>query len=110
VVDDSAGNAPSARFRVPVLIDIVNGGGPVTRVDAAISLRDLGPLAADALPARRGALKDSYWAMRVNAANALGSIGPPATTAVPALKEALKDPEPRVRSSAAAALDQIKAH
>src|SRR5947199_390690 len=40
--------APSARFNVAVLIGIVNGGGPVTRVDAAISLGDLGPSAAAA--------------------------------------------------------------
>src|SRR5204863_9962339 len=38
--------APSARFNVPVLIDIVNGGESLTRVNAAIALGDLGRLAA----------------------------------------------------------------
>lgn len=102
--------APSARFKVPVLIEIVNGGASLTSgLVAAIALGDLGPSAADAVPALSAALKDPYWAMRVNAANALGSIGPAAAAAVPALSEALKDPEPRVQSSAAAALDRITA-
>src|SRR5262249_42504065 len=102
--------APRARFNVTVLIDILNGGGDVTKVDAVTSLRDLGPQAADAVPALTRALKDPYWALRLNAASALGSIGPAAATAVPTLKAALKDSEPRVQSSAAAALERIQPH
>src|SRR5580704_13436662 len=67
----------------------------------------IGPQAAEAVPALAGTLKDRRENARSSAAYALGQIGPQAAKAVPALAAALKDPEENVRRRAVYALGSI---
>jgi vesicle coat complex subunit len=77
------------------------------RRSAADALSNIGPAAADAVPALAEALKDQDTGVRRSAADALSNIGPAAADAVPALAEALKDQDTGVRRSAAYALSNI---
>lgn len=58
------------------------------RINAAMALENIGPLAAPAVPALIKALRDPDAKVRPWAARALGSIGPAAEAAVPALQKA----------------------
>ena len=85
---------------VPAISEVLADGNPRVRQAAAVTLREIGPAAKDAVPALSVLLKvrvvgsASYlWsdAVRMAAIEALGSIGPGAVGAVPALSETLKD-------------------
>jgi hypothetical protein len=77
------------------------------RTKAFSALREIGPAAAEAVPALIEALKDKDKRVRRYAAEALGEIGPKAEKAVPVLINALKDKDEYVRSNAAFALGKI---
>jgi HEAT repeat protein len=70
-------------------------------------LAQLGPEAADTVPAVIPVLKDRRPLYRYLAAEVLGAIGPGARDAVPALTAALQDEDAVVRESAAEALRAI---
>jgi len=74
---------------------------PHVRAWACLSLAQVGPPAADAVPALVSALVDDAGPVRNAAALALGQIGP---AAIPALVQALDHLDPRVRSGAALSL------
>jgi HEAT repeat protein len=75
---------------------------------ACLVLGEIGPDAAEAVPALADVLADANRPeVRREAALALGSIGPAAATAVPALRDALGQGEPAVVAAAAYALGQI---
>ena len=79
------------------------------RAAAAVTLGQIGPVAAEAVPQLvQALLKDRDSDVRRAAAAALGQIGPVAAEAVPQLVQAsLKDGDSDVRRAAAAALGQI---
>jgi HEAT repeat protein len=68
----------------------------------------IGPVAAEAVPALITALSDADEGVRRGAARALGQIGPAASEAVPALTVVLHDPDKDVIENAKAALEQIQ--
>jgi lysophospholipase L1-like esterase len=74
---------------------------------AAVSLGELGELAAPAVPALADALRLPDGYTRGGAVAALAKIGPPAVRAVPALMEGLKDADGDRRWKAARALGRI---
>jgi HEAT repeat protein len=67
-------NAEHVRLAVPVLIDALKDGHEFVRVEAAMTLGDLGKPAASALPALEGALRDRSSAVRGAADEALKKI------------------------------------
>jgi HEAT repeat protein len=68
------------------------------RIQAALFLEQMGPLAKPAIPALIRALKeDDDRAVRCHAVVALGKVGERESTVVTALTEALKDKDPFVR-------------
>lgn len=86
------------------------GDGDVTvRFRAVRSLRNLGPIARDAVPAlSRAVLEDRDATVRASAAEALGAIGPDATSSVPTLLTvATKGGTPAERQAAGDALARI---
>lgn len=85
---------------VPVLAAIVetkstDWGSATVRVTAADLLAEMGPAAADAIPALINALSDPDAAVRSRAAEALGVVGPGNAQVVAALTAQLKTPEAR---------------
>lgn len=79
---------------IPVFTAILENGADGQRCDAADRLKEMGPWAAQAVPALVNAVKnDSYEYARCNAAEALGEIGPQAAPAIPALATALEENE-----------------
>ena len=75
---------------------------------ACLALSEIGPDAAEAVPALADVLKtDARPEVRREAALGLGSIGPGAAAAVPALTDALGDKESTVAAGAAFALGRI---
>jgi len=79
------------------------------RRSAAINLNNMGPGAANAVPALIAVLKDGDADVRWAAAKALGNIGPASQPAIHDLIGALKDSNDKVRAAAAAALGGIGA-
>jgi hypothetical protein len=88
------------------LIDLITYH-PTDRRHAVERLAEIGPAAAEAVPALIEALRDSADDVRQGAASALGKIGPAAAAAVPALIEALRDSNNDVRLEAVRALGEI---
>jgi len=95
---------------VPALADVAEtSDNPFKRLYALLALQEIGPQAAEAVPAlirmlnERGESKDPEAV-----ANALGGIGPSARAAVPALEKALADPDESVHAAAAEALKKIR--
>lgn len=85
---------------VPVLASIVetrstNWGTATVRVTAADLLGELGPAAADAIPALINALSDTDATVRSRAAEALGAVGPGNPQVVGALTAQLKTADAR---------------
>lgn len=80
---------------------------PKTQNEAAAWVRQLGPKAAETVPALITALKSPEMSVRQNAAVALSQVGPDAAQAIPALTDALSDPEEPVRRSAADTLGSL---
>lgn len=70
-------------------------------------LGNIGPAAAEAVPALIDALKDPDEIVRQKAAQALENIGPAAAEALPALTDALEDPDEIVRRCAAVLLKRL---
>jgi HEAT repeat protein len=81
--------------------------GYASRACAASLLAELGPAAAQAVPALMTALGDEHAAVRVQAAIALGEIGQAALPAVPALKQMTLSDYPRARDEALRAMERI---
>jgi HEAT repeats/PBS lyase HEAT-like repeat len=77
------------------------------RRSAADALSNIGPAAADAVPALAEALKDQDTGVRRSAAYALSNIGPAAAEAVQVLADALKNQNRDVRRIAAKAFQRI---
>jgi len=73
---------------VTPLAEALGDADVTVRVNAAMALDNMGPLAAPAVPALIKALRDPDAKVRPWAARALGSIGPAAEAAVPALQKA----------------------
>jgi HEAT repeat protein len=90
------------------------GDDPLARREAARRLEQMGPEAAEAVPALTDALAHEDEAIRRLASHALGEIGPEARAALPALTDALDDSRLPVRLTAAMAVQRIapesKAH
>src|SRR5437867_739601 len=61
------------------------------RMRAVVALRDMGPLARQAVAALMERLRDKDPTIRLHSAIALGNIGPEARAAVPSLKPFLKE-------------------
>jgi len=76
--------------------------------EAARALGQLGPAAAEAVPALITALGDADAKVRHSAVLALGQLGPAAVRAVPALTAALQDPTQSVIEASKIALQQIQ--
>lgn len=91
---------------IPTLMSWIEDpkGVPRKRLVAITTLRELGPLAKDAVPAIIGALGDSDPQIRYGAAFALGKIKHLPQVAVPALIKCLDDPHPIVRGNAIGSL------
>ena len=94
---------------VPALADVAEtSDNPFKRLYALYALFEIGPQAAEAVPAlvrmlnQRGEDDD-----RGAVAAALGGIGPGARAAVPALEKLLADDDQRIRSASARALSRI---
>jgi hypothetical protein len=88
--------------------DLRNDPDPDVRKRAAADIEDMGPAAAEAVPALIEALKEDRWAnVRQAAAETLGELGDPAKVAIPALYEALADPDGFVRLMARNALFRL---
>jgi HEAT repeat protein len=94
---------------ISVLIEAVGDNTHAFRKRAIRALGELGPDAAEALPALTGALTDSEHAICMTAAWALGQMGPLAKPAVPALLAMLQDKTSGVRICAGEALMLIDA-
>ena len=82
---------------LPKLLDALKNGDERTRLDTILVLSKLGPLAATAAPALRGALADENWLIRYQAAVALIHINPKKikplqNSIVPVLSQILSDP------------------
>jgi HEAT repeat protein len=106
-IEALADEPPHANAAVyPLLNDLANPD-PSMQISAAMSLRELGPVAWPAVPALIDALSDPHIGVRKSAAGALGGIGPVAKDAVPSLALALQDSHRFVRSWAAMALYEI---
>jgi HEAT repeat protein len=80
------------------------------RAWSAQAIGDIGPGAAEAVPALIALLRNQDVGSRNNAAIALRGIGPEAKSALPALREALSDPNGDVRRFASLAIEKIEAH
>jgi HEAT repeat protein len=96
------GTRESRRAVVPLLVADLGDGEMQVRVQAANSLKAIGPDARPAAAALQAALGDTDQFVRYHAALALGAIGVREATA--RLVEALADREPDVRAQAASAL------
>jgi hypothetical protein len=97
------------RPSIAELIEALRDGDFQARNGAAVALGELGPQAAESVPALTRALEAEDKYLRSHTARALGKIGPAARTAVPALTRVLKDKDEDVRGEAAAALGHIGA-
>lgn len=89
---------------VTALIQKLRGSDIDQKERAAETLGEMGPAAAEAVPALRQALKDDLPYVRVRSVQALARIGAPA---VPAFIDALQNSDGDVRATAAGALAQI---
>ncbi len=89
------------------LIPALNHQDKEVRQQAALALKELGPLALPALDALVASLRDSEDEVRQYAACALGGIGSAAQSALPALLKAVQDPSSRVREEAVDALPLV---
>jgi HEAT repeat protein len=86
---------------MPGAIAELGDADAVVRALAASRLGDIGPRAAEAVPALIGCLADREAEVRRASAIALGQLGPKAEVALPALaKLAESDPDERVRRAA----------
>jgi hypothetical protein len=94
---------------VPVLVNFVETSDrSIKRSNALWALREIGPQAAEAVPALIRMLNQRGEGEHPEAvANALGGIGPGARAAVPALAKLRADDDKRIRSAAARALSRI---
>jgi len=103
----AAESAAAAGEEVRELIGRLSSDDEHESVSAANELTELGPQAADAVPALALALgRESKW-LREAAAEALGAVGRQSQYVVPALEKLLEDKEPEVRAAAQKALDRI---
>jgi HEAT repeat protein len=89
------------------LTAMLQGADPKAQLEAAAWAKQLGPAAAETVPALAGCLKSPHAAVRQSVAAALGEQGPAAAPAVPALTGALSDPQYEVRKAAADALGNL---
>ena len=103
-----APKAVSGESTVAVLMQALKDQDPKVRYKAVRVLADLGPSAAEAVPALSKTLKeDKNEAVQETAAFALGKIGQAAKPAVPLLIQAAKNERERMRSVAIFALWKI---
>jgi serine/threonine protein kinase/HEAT repeat protein len=102
-----AGPSTTGPLGISTLIEALGHEDVSVREWAAIAVRDVGPPAAEAVPALMAALEDNMSGIRDWAAMALGSIGPAAKEALPALLVALRDTNTFLRAAAAGAIGAI---
>ncbi|MCB7130043.1 MAG: HEAT repeat domain-containing protein, partial [Candidatus Brocadiales bacterium] len=86
---------------------LLHATNPQVRVNAALTLGNMGPRARDATTILAKALEDEDSDVRLAAAQALGSIGREALDAASALSKARRDPDMRVRKQAKESLMDI---
>jgi HEAT repeat protein len=93
---------------LPALRKALGDNDAHVREWSAQAIGEIGPGAAEAVPALIALLRNLDVGSRHSAAFALWKIGPKA--ALPALREALSDPDEFVRQSAAMAIENIEGH
>ncbi len=93
--------------RIQMLTAALRDADAGVRRNAVRTLGQIGPAAAEAMPALISALRDEHTVFYSDAAKALGQIGPAAAEAMPALISALRDEHASVRRGAAEALKRI---
>ncbi len=106
---------PAANQAIPALIEALSDADKVVRNCAAITLKDMGPDASNAVPALvkivadtgSGPQTSSDPLTRAAAAGALGNMGPAAAAALPTLKLVLRESVSDLRGSAAVAIWRI---
>jgi HEAT repeat protein len=101
------GIGADAQTAIPKITEILKGGKPNERSEAARALGKIGIAKEMAISALVGALADSKSIVRRESALSLGKLGPAASDAVPALVEALGDKKPDVRWRASEAFGRI---
>jgi HEAT repeat protein len=92
---------------VPDVVRALTDGRDRRSLLNVLEVVDLGPEAADGVPALAECLKGTDRGERRDAARVLGRIGRAAEAAVPALREALWDPDAEVAKAAAWALGRV---
>ncbi len=100
-----AGTGKAENNPVPELIVLLSSSNPRGRALAADELGSLGPEAAPAAAALKGALHDSDRRVRASAALALGAAGN--ADSAPDLRSALRDSDEEVRLNARSALQKL---
>jgi HEAT repeat protein len=106
---------PAANQAIPALTDALSDKDRTVRFDAALSLKEMGPAASNAVPALArvvahtgtGPETNNLFYLRAAAAVTLGKIGPAATSALPALQAALHEPNAYLRGQTAVAIWRI---
>jgi hypothetical protein len=86
------------------LIRTLGDPDPVLRGMAALTLRDMGPAAAPALPALAAALRDTDTGVRMTAADAIARQGKAAAAVLDALMAAARNPQEHVHVQRSLAL------
>jgi hypothetical protein len=107
--------SPAANQAIPALIGALGDQDRTVRLYAALSLKDMGAAASNAVPALAqvvayvglGAESNNLFFVRAAAAVALGKIGPAATNALPALQAALHESDGYLRGQSAVAIWRI---
>lgn len=93
----------------PILLQLTRAHDASVRVAALRGLREMGPDAAEAVPALMVAFQVQDDPLRPLIAETLGGIGAPAETALPALLEACHDEKASVRGRAMIAVSRLSA-
>jgi hypothetical protein len=105
----------AANQAIPALTDALSDPDRMVRFDAALSLKEMGPAASNAVPALdrvvaytgTGPETNNLFFLRAAAAVALGKIGPAATNALLALQAALHESNAYLRGQSAVAIWRI---
>jgi HEAT repeat protein len=99
----------ATQMSLPALSDELGNinGDPELRVIVANSLANMGPKAAEAMPALRIALKDNNKLVCSAALNACAAIGPAVKELLTDIQKCLKHREPNVKLAAAKAMMEV---
>jgi HEAT repeat protein len=106
-LETAAPTLSEAQMMLPALTKALQDQNVNVRLNAAIALRSLAVISAQAIESCDAALKDPHWSVRANAVNALGRLGKSDERAIPSLKSALADSRPEIRKLAAIQLERL---